>query len=183
MSKDILLAHLNMKQVLERYGIRADRERIPCPIHGGKNNNFQIYEKSFYCFKCGAGGDVIHFVKLYFRLDYITAARKMEYDFGLRVPTSLKERHRLKREEQNAKTTETERRRKERQCAACFAALCDYYHWLIKQPETCAILFDIALIDRRLDKMYGEFEPFDAKALVNALYTKHQKEGGVLFFE
>lgn len=33
------------------------RISIPCPIHNGKNKNFNIYEDgSYYCFKCGAKG-------------------------------------------------------------------------------------------------------------------------------
>lgn len=31
--------------------------RMPCPIHKGRNNNFNIYpDNSFHCFKCGVNG-------------------------------------------------------------------------------------------------------------------------------
>jgi DNA primase len=33
------------------------RVSIPCPIHGGKNDNFNVYDNnSYHCFKCGANG-------------------------------------------------------------------------------------------------------------------------------
>lgn len=32
-------------------------QRIPCPIHAGKNNNFSLSsDNKFHCFKCGASG-------------------------------------------------------------------------------------------------------------------------------
>ncbi len=33
------------------------RVSMPCPIHVGKNPNFNVYpDNSFHCFKCGANG-------------------------------------------------------------------------------------------------------------------------------
>jgi len=33
------------------------RIAMPCPIHNGKNNNFNLYrDNSYFCFKCGAKG-------------------------------------------------------------------------------------------------------------------------------
>lgn len=33
------------------------RVSMPCPIHNGTNNNFNLYsDNSFHCFKCGANG-------------------------------------------------------------------------------------------------------------------------------
>mgnify|MGYP001559136030 CR=1 FL=1 len=33
------------------------RVSMPCPIHKGRNPNFNVYpDNSFHCFKCGANG-------------------------------------------------------------------------------------------------------------------------------
>ena len=36
-----------------------------CPFHSEKSPSFTVYpnDNSFYCFGCGAGGDVITFIK------------------------------------------------------------------------------------------------------------------------
>jgi DNA primase len=41
-------------------GVHGNSRRVsmPCPIHSGKNNNFNLYQdNSFHCFKCGAHGN------------------------------------------------------------------------------------------------------------------------------
>jgi hypothetical protein len=46
---------------------RSGREQLGlCPIHGEKTPSFRVNENKgrFYCFGCGAGGDVIRFVEL-----------------------------------------------------------------------------------------------------------------------
>lgn len=183
MKKEYILDILTMKEVLGKYGIKTGK-RIPCPLHNGKHNNFQVYEKSFYCFKCGAGGDVIKFVSLYFKIDYAPALRKLEYDFGICSCPSLKERHRMLKVAAKRREEEEYKKQKDKQWSVCYGDLCEYLKWLKDQPNTKEILFDISYINRMLDKLEADHSIcFDSKALVNALYTKHQKEGGVLFFE
>ena len=48
-----------------------------CPFHGEKTPSFNIYTEngSFYCFGCGAGGDVITFIMKIENLDYVEAVR------------------------------------------------------------------------------------------------------------
>lgn len=54
----------NMSDILARYGLKTDRHGfIVCPFHGEKTASCKIYPESFYCFGCGAGGDVIDFVQ------------------------------------------------------------------------------------------------------------------------
>lgn len=53
-------------------------QRMACPIHAGKNQNFALYpDNSFFCFKCGAKGKgAIDFVeKLGF--SFIQAAEEL----------------------------------------------------------------------------------------------------------
>ena len=47
-----------------------------CPFHSEKTPSFNVYPEngSFYCFGCGAGGDVITFVRRIENLDYMEEA-------------------------------------------------------------------------------------------------------------
>ena len=59
-----------------------------CPFHSEKTPSFNIYPDngSFYCFGCGAGGDVITFVRKIENLDYMEAIRFLAQRAGLTVP-------------------------------------------------------------------------------------------------
>ena len=50
-----------------------------CPFHSEKTPSFTVFRatKTFYCFGCGAGGDVITFIIKIENLDYITAITKL----------------------------------------------------------------------------------------------------------
>lgn len=57
-----------------------------CPFHSEKTPSCHIYEDHFHCFGCGAGGDVITFIRLAGRLDYPEAVRFLAERVGLTVP-------------------------------------------------------------------------------------------------
>lgn len=59
-----------------------------CPFHGEKTPSFNIYTEngSFYCFGCGAAGDVISFVMRIENLDYIEAVRFLAQRAGMSMP-------------------------------------------------------------------------------------------------
>ena len=59
-----------------------------CPFHGEKTPSFNIYTEnnSFYCFGCGAGGDVITFIMKIENLDYIEAVKFLAERAGLNMP-------------------------------------------------------------------------------------------------
>lgn len=59
-----------------------------CPFHSEKTPSFHVYTdtQSFYCFGCGAGGDVITFIKRIENLSYIEAVRLLAQRGGLEVP-------------------------------------------------------------------------------------------------
>ena len=75
---------LTMRDVLDRYGYRYE-QRIPCPLHGGKDKNFVVYEKSYYCHSHCGGGDVISFVQKMFGLSFVDALHKLNDDFSLNL--------------------------------------------------------------------------------------------------
>ncbi len=59
-----------------------------CPFHSEKTPSFHIYTdtQSFYCFGCGAGGDVITFTKRIENLGYMEAVQLLAQRGGLDVP-------------------------------------------------------------------------------------------------
>ena len=61
-----------------------------CPFHNEKTPSFTVYERSesFYCFGCGAGGDVVSFIMKADNVDYATAIELLAKRAGLTVPES-----------------------------------------------------------------------------------------------
>lgn len=59
-----------------------------CPFHGEKTPSFNLYPEtaSFYCFGCGAGGDVITFIKRIENLSYIDAVKFLADRVGMTMP-------------------------------------------------------------------------------------------------
>ena len=59
-----------------------------CPFHSEKTPSCHIYSEtqSFYCFGCGAGGDVITFIRLIERLEYMESVRFLAQRAGLAMP-------------------------------------------------------------------------------------------------
>ncbi len=59
-----------------------------CPFHGEKTPSFTVYPEteSFYCFGCGAGGDVIGFVRRIENLDYVESIKFLAQRAGIALP-------------------------------------------------------------------------------------------------
>lgn len=59
-----------------------------CPFHNEKTPSFTVWPEngSFYCFGCGAGGDVFTFVKMIENLDYIEAVKSLAEKSGVVLP-------------------------------------------------------------------------------------------------
>ena len=62
--------------------------KCSCPFHSEKTPSCVIYQDngSFYCFGCGAGGDVITFIMKIENLDYIEAIRFLADRAGIAMP-------------------------------------------------------------------------------------------------
>ena len=59
-----------------------------CPFHSEKTPSFVVYPEtqSFYCFGCGAGGDVITFMRRIANLDYVEAVKALAGRAGMPMP-------------------------------------------------------------------------------------------------
>lgn len=68
---------------------RAGRyQKCACPFHSEKTPSCFVYPdtNSFYCFGCGAGGDVITFVMKIENLDYFEAVKLLAQRSGMSLP-------------------------------------------------------------------------------------------------
>ena len=68
---------------------RSSRNMVGlCPFHSEKSPSFTVFAdtQSYYCFGCGAGGDVITFIKNVENLEYIEAVKFLAQRAGLRMP-------------------------------------------------------------------------------------------------
>ena len=108
------------------YGIEVKRNGMACcPFHDDKNPSMKLNEEYFYCFGCGATGDVIDFAAKLFDLSPKEAAEKLAQDFGLIYDSQAPPRRRYVRQK-----TEAQKFREDRQ--QCYRVLSDYYSLLKK---------------------------------------------------
>ena len=71
------------RQAAESYGIHVDSNGMAvCPFHDDRRPSMKV-DETFYCFGCGATGDVITFTSLLFGIAPASAARKLAKDFGI----------------------------------------------------------------------------------------------------
>lgn len=64
MDSEQIKEQVSMQDVLAMYGIRANRAGfICCPFHKERTASLKVYKDSFYCFGCGASGDIFGFVQ------------------------------------------------------------------------------------------------------------------------
>lgn len=101
---ETIKSHLTMRQVAEYYGYPADRKGwCRCPFHNDGHPSMLLYPdgRGFYCFSCGAGGDVISFVARLENISNAKAAKMLADDFSLPIdldhPSYRERREREKR--------------------------------------------------------------------------------------
>ncbi len=63
-----------------------------CPFHNEKTPSFTVFTstKNFYCFGCGAGGDVVTFIMKAENLDYPSALEFLAHRAGIEIPKNGK---------------------------------------------------------------------------------------------
>lgn len=59
-----------------------------CPFHNEKTPSFTVYPdtQSFYCFGCGAGGEIISFTRRIENIDFVEAVRSLADKCGMAMP-------------------------------------------------------------------------------------------------
>ena len=85
-------AAVPVRQAAERYGLKVSRNGMACcPFHNDRHPSLKLNEEYFFCFGCGAKGDVIDLVAKLFDLSSYEAAQRLAADFGLdpKPPTAV----------------------------------------------------------------------------------------------
>lgn len=78
------------RQAAEMYGLKVNRSGMACcPFHNDKHPSMKV-DQGYYCFACGAKGDVIHFVEKFFGISAYEAAIKVANDFGIPIKSGKK---------------------------------------------------------------------------------------------
>ena len=75
---------VSVKEAAEYYGLEVNRgNMVCCPFHNNRTPSMKLNEDYFYCFGCGASGDVIDLAARLFGLSGYDAAKKLAADFGI----------------------------------------------------------------------------------------------------
>ena len=120
---------VTVREAAQMYGIEVNRSGMACcPFHDDKNPSMKLNEEYFYCFGCGATGDVIDFTARLYNLSPKEAAEKLAQDFGLAYDSQAPPRRRYVRQK-----SETQKFKEDRDHA--FRVLADYFH-LLRKWET-----------------------------------------------
>ena len=117
---------VSVKEAAEYYGLEVNRgSMICCPFHADRTPSMKLNEDYFYCFGCGATGDVIDFTARLYNLTPKEAAEKLAKDFGLSYDRKSPPRRHYVRQKTEASKFKEDRDR-------TFRVLADYYHLLGK---------------------------------------------------
>ena len=120
---------ITIREAAERYGIEVGRNSMACcPFHDDKNPSMKLNKDYFYCFGCGATGDVIGLTARLYNLSPKEAAEKLAQDFGLIYDSQAPPRRNYVRQK-----TEAQKFKESREHA--FRILADYFH-LLRKWET-----------------------------------------------
>ena len=153
---------LTTRQSAERYGIRVERNGMcRCPFHDDSTPSMKL-DRRYYCFGCGATGDVIDFVSRLRGIGSKEAAILLAQDFTIPHEGSTDKPSKPRQQnidEQNYQHMER----------YCFRVLLDYYRLLCcwkegyapqtpedgYHPRFVEALQKLSLVEYLLDEMLG----------------------------
>ena len=144
---------VNCREAAERYGVSINRQgKALCPFHNDRHPSLYVADDHFYCFACGAHGDVIDFAANFFDLPLYEAAQRLAADFGVdanQPPTKeVLEKRRQKAEAQQL--MENER--------LCVSVLSDYARVLRSWKMQYAPQSPAEAPDERFEEAYHKLD-------------------------
>ena len=171
-------AAVPLRQAAENYGLELRRNGMTCcPFHEDAHPSLKLNEDYFFCFGCGASGDVIDFTARLFGISLKDAAEKLTADFGISAdikPIAIR---------QNPSRLDELR---------CRRALTDYLHLLKKwktqyAPNTPEDSLDDHFVEscQQYDRIAGLLEMLDEASPTQRSHTVSAltADGSVAFWE
>ena len=117
-------AAISVKQATEHYGLKVSRNGMACcPFHHDRHPSLKLNENYFFCFGCGAKGDVIDLVARMFELSGYEAAQRLAADFGISTEPGQAVAASCKPKRPNIRQFREDE-------MLCFRVLMDYLHLL-----------------------------------------------------
>ena len=117
-------AAISVKQAAEHYGLKVSRNGMACcPFHHDRHPSLKLNENYFFCFGCGAKGDVIDLVARMFELSGYEAAQRLAADFGISTEPGQAVAASCKPKRPNIRQFREDE-------MLCFRVLMDYLHLL-----------------------------------------------------
>lgn len=105
---------LTIREVMEHYGVQFSRRGFAlCPFHTEKTPSLSIKNERFTCFGCGASGDVIDFVRMYFGINFGQAVVRLNNDFNLGITGKRPKASDVAKNREERRLLEAERQVKE----------------------------------------------------------------------
>ena len=171
-------AAVTLRQAAETYGLTVSRNGMTCcPFHEDKHPSLKLNEDYFFCFGCGASGDVIDFTARLFGISPKDATEKLAADFGISV---------------DAKPVAVRRNPSRLEELRCRRALTDYLH-LLKEwktqyaPNTPEDSLDDHFVEscQQYDRIAGLLEMLDEASSTQRSHTVSAltADGSVAFWE
>jgi hypothetical protein len=122
---ELVKQNICVPDAAEHYGLQVNRNGMcSCPFHEDRHPSMKLNKRYFYCFGCGATGDVIDFTARLYNLSPKEAAEKLAQDFGIdpdKPPAAAIALPKPERPLLKAYRQEEVR---------CLRVLCDYLHLL-----------------------------------------------------
>ena len=171
-------AAVTLRQSAEHYGLTVSRNGMTCcPFHKDRHPSMKLNKDYFFCFGCGASGDVIDFTARLFGISLKDAARKLSADFGISV---------------DAKPVAVRRNPSRLEELRCRRALTAYLHLLKKwktqyAPNTPEDSLDDRFVEscQQYDRIAGLLEMLDEASSTQRSHTVSAltADGSVAFWE
>ncbi|NAX48279.1 DNA primase [Photobacterium halotolerans] len=116
---DVIDARVKLKKQGKNYG-------ACCPFHNEKTPSFSVSpdKQFYYCFGCGAKGNVLDFVMEFDRLDFVDAVEELASQLGLEIPR-----------EQSSSGQSSIKRQEKQSLYDLMGQVAQYYQSLLRQSD------------------------------------------------